>query len=233
MATPNARGSSGDSLHSLAPDPQTLRVAGALVSLQVLVLGWYVVLVGADDLLALAWPFVWMDAAVLAVWRTTPPEATGGRRGLALAVAVVYGVVLAYAGGLVGPGLVFGSLDVAPSFRLALRPPPGYSPALVYLGPYVQLSVTPYKLVGYTALAYLLYVTLLDLRLGVGDGGSLVAGLLGLCTCVACTWPLVAAVLTGTLGVAGSAVTAFTPELWVSTVVYVVTVGLLYWRPTQ
>jgi len=217
-------------LDPFRPRRETLLVAGALVLAEVIVLAWYVALVGADDLLALAWPFVWMDIGLLAVWRTTPPGAGRRRRRLAVAVAVVYGVVLAYVGGLVGPGIALGSLDVATSARLALRLPPGYSPALVYLGEYVQLSVTPYKLVGYGALSYLLYVTLLDLRLG---GRSLAGGLLGLFTCVSCTWPLVAGVLTGALGVAGSTVTAFTPELWTSTAVFVVTVVVLYWRPTR
>lgn len=218
---------------SLRPRRATLLVAGALVLAEAIVVAWYVALTGAGDVLVLLYPFVWMDAAVLAVWRTPRSAADAGRRTAALAVAAVYGVVLAAVGGLVGPGLAFGSLDVSQSLRLVTRLPPGYSPALVYLGEFLHLSVTPYKLVGYGALVYLLYARLLDLRLGLGGGESVLAGLLGLFSCVSCTWPLIAAVLTGALGVSTGAVTAFTPHLWLSTVVFVVTVVLLYWRPTH
>ncbi len=222
----------GRSLDALRPRRETVLVAGALVLAEAIVLGWYLALVGAEDVLALVYPFVWMDVALLAVWRTDPPRAERRRRWLALSGAGVYGVVLAYVGGLVGPGLAFGSLDVAGSFRVATRLPPGYSPALVYLGEHLQVTVPPYKFVGYGALVYLLYVTLIDLRLG-SSGGSALAGLLGLFSCVSCTWPVVAAVLSGTLGVSASTLTAFTPELWTSTAVFVVTVALLYWRPTH
>ncbi len=208
-------------------------MAGALVLAEAIALAWYLALVGAEDVLALVYPFVWMDVALLAVWRTDPPGATRRRRRVALGVAGGYAVVLAYVGGLVGPGLAFGSLDVAGSLRVATRLPPGYSPAVVYLGEYLQVTLPPYKIVGYGALVYLLYVTVLDLRVGTGTGGSALAGLLGLFSCVSCTWPVVAAVASGTLGVSASTLTAFTPELWTSTLVFVVTVGLLYWRPTH
>lgn len=236
MATRSADGDGSegaDLLHSLRPRRETLLVAGALVLAELLVVGWYVALAGpVGDLPALLYPFVWMDVALLAVWRTPLPRAGGRRRWIALSVVAVYGVALSYFGGLVGPGLAFGSLEVPASTRLALRLPPGYSPALVHLGEYVQLSVTPYKLVGYGALVYLLYATLLDVGSAVG-GGSALAGLLGLFSCVSCTWPILASVLTGAFGVGASAIGAFTPELWLSTVVFVVTVLLLYWRPTQ
>lgn len=220
------------SLDAVRPRRQTLLVAGALVLAEAIVLAWYLALVGAEDVLALVYPFVWMDVALLAVWRTDPPRVGRRRRWLALAVAGAYGVVLAYVGGVVGPGLAFGSLDVEGSLRVATRLPPGYSPALVYLGEYLQVTLSPYKIVGYGALVYLLYVTVLDLRLA-SSGGSALAGVLGLFSCVSCTWPLVAAVLSGALGVSASTLTAFTPELWTSTVVFVVTVTLLYWQPTQ
>jgi heme A synthase len=49
------------------------------------------------------------------------------------------------------------------------------------------------------------------------------------------TWPVCEGPVLGdgALGVAGSTVTALAPELLVSTAVYVVTVVLSYWRPTQ
>lgn len=208
-------------------------MAGALVVAECIVVGWYVALTGpVADPLSLLYPFVWMDVSLLAVWRTPLPEASRRRRGVALVVVAVYAAVLAYAGGLVGTGLAFSSLDVPASLRVVARLPPGYSPAVVYLGPYLQVSVTPYKLVGYGALSYLLYATLLGLSLGLRGGGSALAGVLGLFSCVSCTWPVVVAVVTGVFGVGAGAVVAFTPELWTSTAVFVVTVVLLYWRPS-
>jgi hypothetical protein len=236
MATPTPSRADGvrARLRSLRPRRETLLVAGALVVAELLVVAWYLALTGpVADPLSLLYPFVWMDAALLAVWRTPLPAANGPRRVVALGVVAVYGLVVAYVGGLVGPGLAFGGLDVPTSFRVATRLPPGYSPAVVYLGEYLQLSVTPYKLVGYAALSYLLYVTVLDVGSAVGGGRSAVAGLLGLFSCVSCTWPILAAVLTGAFGVGASTVAAFTPELWTSTVVFVATVVLLYWRPTR
>lgn len=223
----------GRPLATLLPRRETLLVAGALVLAELIVLAWYVSLVGpVVDLASLVYPFVWMDVALLAVWRTAAPPTAAGRRLPVVAVVAVYAVVLSYFGGLVGPGVALSGLDVPTSFRVATRLPPGYSPAVLYLGEYVHLSVTPYKLVGYGALSYLLYVTLVDLRLGLAGGTSAVGAVVGLFSCVSCTWPILAAVVTGSLGVGASTLAAFTPELWQSTAVFVVTVALLYWRPS-
>jgi hypothetical protein len=85
----------------------------------------------------------------------------------------------------------------------------------------------PYKLLGYATLAYLIYDTVLD------TAGSAVSGLLGLVSCVSCTWPVIATLAAGIAG-SGTAVAAAANE-WsytIGTVVFVVTVALLRWRPT-
>lgn len=167
------------------------------------------------------YPFVWINVGLWALWRTRPRAADRRRKLLVGGLAVAYFAVLAYAGGLVGPGM--GSM--ATGFRLAPLPP-GLGPALVYSGASVQFALLPYKVVGYVALAYLVYATALDVS------GSAVSGILGLFSCVSCTWPVIASVVSGVAGsssaVAGAALTS---SYGLSTVVFVVTVGLLYWRP--
>jgi hypothetical protein len=85
----------------------------------------------------------------------------------------------------------------------------------------------PYKVVGYLALAYLVYDTVLD------TAGSAVSGVLGLVSCVSCTWPVVATLAAGIAG-SGTAVAAAASE-WsytIGTLAFVVTVVLLRWRPS-
>ncbi|EMA39128.1 DUF7546 family protein [Halococcus hamelinensis] len=168
-----------------------------------------------------AYPFVWINVGLWAIWRTRPRSAGRRRKLLVGGLAVAYFAVLAYAGGLVGPGM--GSM--ATGIRLAPLPP-GLGPALVYSGASVQFALLPYKVVGYVALAYLVYATALDVS------GSAVSGILGLFSCVSCTWPVIASVVSGVAGSSSAlAGAALTSSYGLSTVVFVVTVGLLYWRP--
>jgi len=167
-------------------------------------------------------PFVWLNVAAWAVLRTTP-VATGRRsRLLAAGVGAGYFLVLGYVGGVVGPAAFPGvSVDGA----LAALPP-GWNPALFYDGVFVHLTLQPYKVAGYLALAYLVYATATE------ASNALVGGVLGLFSCVSCTFPIVASLVTG---VAGSgtmlATTVNGYSYTLSTVVFVVTVGLLVWRP--
>jgi cytochrome c biogenesis protein CcdA len=59
-----------------------------------------------------------------------------------------------------------------------------------------------------------------------------VTGILGLLSCVSCSWPILATLVTGVAG-SGTAIAgaAYAQSYGLSTVVFVVTVGLLYWRP--
>jgi len=171
------------------------------------------------------YPFVWLTVGLWAIWRTDPRAASRRDRWVAGSVAAAYFAVLAVVGGLVGTaGLPEG---IAPSgLRIVVWDlPPGYAPALLYQGAAVRAAVLPFKLVGYAALAYLVYATVLDAT------EAAAVGLFGLLACVSCTWPLFASVLTG-VGGATAAAAAATNSYGVSTVVFVVTIGLLYWRPS-
>lgn len=213
------------------PGVRGLSVAFAVVTAQVLVLGLYLADASASytDPLVLLYPFVWLNAAIVGVWAADVPSATGRRRRMAALVATGYFVVLAYFGGVLAPGfgLVGGAATATPGWYVSTGLPPGYGPAAVYESALATVVLVPYKLVGYATLAYLVYGTVVDAaRTGV-------AGVLGLLSCVSCSWPVLAALVSGVAG-SGSALAAATVDqsLGLSTVVFVVTVALLAWRPT-
>jgi hypothetical protein len=164
----------------------------------------------------LLWVFV--GGAVLAVVDVAPASPSTKRR--AALVAVGYFAVLAYAGGLVIPA---GASGVG--VRVAYLPP-GWGPALLYQGSVVNLVLMPARVVGYLALTYLVYATVID------AAQAAVSGVVGLLSCVSCTWPVLGSVLTGVFG-AGSAVAAVAAAYSydISTAVFLVTVALLAWRP--
>lgn len=212
-----------DRLEGLVPDRQTLLIAGLVLNLELITLLVYVNLSGArfTAIRYLVYPWIWINVGAWAVFRTHTGPATIRQRRLALGVAVVYFALLASVGGLVG----FGGMGTG--FRVAWLPP-GWGPTLLYGGESIRVILIPFKLVGYLALTYLVYATILD------AAGSAFAGLIGLFSCVSCTLPVAATLLTGilggTVGIAASGVYSLSYDL--STAVFVLSVGLLYWRPT-
>jgi hypothetical protein len=215
-------------LDRFVPRRSTVFVAAALIVAEALLVGWYVWLSDATvyDATYLAYPFAWINVSVLAVWRTTPAPTTRRRRWIGAVAAVAYGLVLAVLGGLVARGYLLFGEQWTTSLRIAIEVPPGWGPALLYVGPYLRLSVIPFKLIGYLALSYLVYATVIDAR------GSAVSGVFGLFSCVSCSWPIVASLVTGITG-AGTASfqAAFVSSYPLSTAIFVGTVALLYWRP--
>jgi hypothetical protein len=191
-----------------------LLVAGYLVGLNVQVRDWTLFVV----------PFVWINVGAWAIVRTTPAPSTTRNRRIAAVLAGGYFLLLAYFGGLVGPG----TGGTVTSLGVELWDlPPGWSPAILYNGSVLTLALLPYKIVGYLALAYLVYATALD------ASNALVGGVLGLFSCVSCSFPIIAGVVTGIVGSGGALATLATGSSYVlSTGVFVLTVGLLYWRPT-
>lgn len=168
------------------------------------------------------YPWIWLNVALFAILRTRVSQAPIRRRLAATAIAGGYFLVLAYAGGLVGLG------GTGSGLRVALESlPPGWSPALMYDGTALTIILLPFKVVGYLGLAYLVYATVLD------AAGSALGGMLGLFSCVSCTLPVVAGLLSGVIGGTGGLVTAAYGQSYaLSTVAFVLTVGLLTWRPS-
>ncbi|AHZ21905.1 hypothetical protein E6P09_08085 [Haloferax mediterranei ATCC 33500] len=148
------------------------------------------------------------------------PASTATKR-KAAAIAIGYFVLLAVAGGLVTGPVPGGSNGVRVSFL-----PPGWGPALIYGGDLFNLILMPARVVGYAALAFLVYDTVVE------AAGAAVSGIVGLFSCVSCSWPLLASLVTSVFG-SGTAIAATVTTLSydLSTLVFLVTVVLLRWRP--
>lgn len=175
----------------------------------------------------LYYPLVWIDVGLWALLRTKPPDASARTRRLAAGLAVAYVLLLAFVANVIGPGEVLGGNPAIGFSTRLFNVPPGWAPALLYNGPYLHLSLRPPYVVGFLALGYLVYATILEAR-GVAS-----LGLLGVLSCLSCTLPVLAAGLALATGVStGSLVAASAPYLLpASTALYVLTVALLYWRP--
>ena len=166
-------------------------------------------------------PFVWIDVGLLAVLTTRPAPASSRRRYVGLAVGAGYFLLLAYFGGLLGSGMGTGVAGVTWDL------PPGYSPRLFYDGAALRLAIEPYKVAGYLALAYLVYVTVLD------AAGAALSGVVGLFSCVSCTWPILGTVAASVFGGSSAMAAAAMDQAYpLSTLVFLSAVALLWWRPS-
>ena len=206
----------------IPPSHQLLRY-GLLVNVQLVAVALYYSFSGLrlTEPRYVLFGLLWINAGLLAVrGRSIPSGIPFRTRRRALAVATAYFGVLAVTGGLVGTGV-----EGAGGLRVAWLTP-GWGPALVYAGSIVSFVLMPAYVVGYAALAYLVYAALLETT------RSAVGGVLGLLSCVSCTWPVVAAVGATLVGGAGFLSTsAMQLSYDLSTAVFLATVALLYWRP--
>jgi len=205
------------------PDSATLLQWGTVVNAEVLVTLAYVFFSPntPTDPLIYVYPWVWVNVAAWAVVRVRPTPTSRRVRWAAAAVGVAYFLLVGYAGGLyhlsgAGLGLSVHWL------------PPGWGPAFVYSASAFTLVLMPFKLVGYAALASLVSVTVQD------ASASALSGLVGLVSCVSCTWPVLATLATGLFGSASALSSiAMTQAYGISTVVFVISVLALTWRPTR
>ena len=219
------------------PSPRELLVGALLLNLQ----GMAVVLYLATQPVAITeWRFVvygflWINVGILAAVKTDLPAVDARTRRIGLVAAGGYLLALSIAGGVVSPtgggplaellGLG-GGTAIDPTGLSVRMLPPGWGPAVVYQGAALTVVLVPYKVVGYLALAYLVYATVVD------AAASSIGGLLGVFTCVSCVWPAFGGIVTSVFG-GGSAIAAAATS-WpydVSTVAFLLAVGLLYWRP--
>lgn len=210
-------------------DGRVARVGAAVLAIEAAAVGTYLAFaaVTITDPLILLYPLIWINVGLWAIWRADPPP-VNRRRQLAVGLlAVGYFGVLAAVGGMVELAAWTQEIARPTGWRIAYATvPPGIGPAVLYSGSVVTLAVLPYQLVGYAALAYLVYATVLE------AAGSALSGLVGLFSCVSCAWPVVGTVLAGLFG-SGSAVysVAISQSYGLSTVVFVSAILLLRWRP--
>ncbi|WP_445677846.1 DUF7546 family protein [Salinarchaeum laminariae] len=201
-----------------------------LVNVEALFVLTYLAITGrSPDLAFLLFPFVWINVGLWALIRTDPPEAKPRRKRFAIVLAALYFVALGFLSNMFAPGAAFGSNTPALGFDFVMYgpQPPGWSPYALYNGDLIHVSLMPPYVIGFAALSYLVYATLLD------AASLATVGLVGLFSCVSCTMPLVAAVITGAVGASSGGLLAVVAPIAYEggMVLYVVTVALLYWRP--
>ena len=171
---------------------------------------------------------LWVFIGAIVIWKTNPAPTDTQTRRRATVVAIVYLSILATVGGVVitTGGNAANALTQSFGIRVATLLP-GWGPAPIITTPLGAMVLMPARIVGYLALAYLVYATMID------ASRAAVSGVVGLLSCVSCSWPIIASVLSGVLG-GGSAVAAVALDFSydVSTAVFLLTIVLLYWRPT-
>ncbi|WP_253737901.1 DUF7546 family protein [Halohasta salina] len=198
---------------------------GLFLNSLLLTLGLYVLVTPADlgSPRLVGYGLLWLTVSVWVVTNTHLEPASPSTRRWARVVAGGYFGLLLFAGGVIGAGIG----DAATGFRIAWLPF-GFGPAALYSGALVTINLIPIYLVGYTALAYLVYDTVIE------ASGSAAAGVLGLFSCVSCSWPIVVSLASAVTG--GSSIlvaSALQVSYGLSTAVFVLTAALLYWRPTD
>jgi len=203
----------------LVPESRSLALWAVVLNTELLLVLLYFVFVrgATTDPVVLGFPFVWLNVAGWVLLRVRPAPAPTRRRAVAAGVAVGYGLVLAYVGGVVGLG------GQGAGLRTVLAAPPGFAPSIIYSGATVALVLTPWKVAGYLALAYLVYVTVVD------ASGGVAGGVVGLFSCVSCVLPILASLIGGFAGIGATLYQAALYQSYgLSTVVFVASVGLLY-----
>lgn len=206
-------GEGDDALGTLV---RSLLVLGALLVVEVGLLLAYLAKSGAEpvSIRYYAYPFVWLNAAVLVALHLQLPDAD--RPGLAAVGAIGYFLAVLISSGVLSRGGMGTGLDV---YWLA----PGWGPLIGYDGTLLSARLIPYQIVGALTLAVLFYAVLAS----VPRGALLGAG--GLVTCVSCAWPIVGAV-GGLVGVGSLAASRWSYDL--ATVVFLGTLVGLYWVVT-
>ncbi|MFB6206554.1 MAG: hypothetical protein ABEJ05_08535 [Haloglomus sp.] len=171
------------------------------------------------------YPLVWITVGVWAVLRTSPPSASARARWVAGGVAAAYVLVLAFLTGLLAVYLSSGGHSHSHIHGLQVTmTAPGWGPRVAYVTHAFHVYFVPFRVVGYLALGYLVYATLLDAT------SAALSGVIGVATCLSCAFPLVASVLGG-LGGAALYGGLATYSLDISTAAFLLAVGLLLWRP--
>lgn len=166
------------------------------------------------------YPVLWISLSayfVLALARRGP---TVSESALAIAVGVGYFVVLMVVGGLLWPSHQLLGHHHHTSGTTLLWASPGWGPVVLYSNSVLQLSVIPFKIAGYGALAYGVAAAV-----AASSRGAL-AGLFGVFTCVGCLLPL-AAVVGGIFGGASTLLATLGGSYEFGTAVFVLTILLL------
>lgn len=213
-----------DRLAGSASRREWLVLAGLVIVEGVLVAGYFL---GSPSRLTSVryalYPLVWITVGLWAVLLTDPPSV--GRRGwlLALGVAVAYLSTLLVLSGLVR---VYGPAGApVPTGVSVGMASPGWGPRVTLVAERFHAVFVPYRVVGYLALTYLVYARTAEAV------GALAASTVGLLSCLGCTFPVLSSLAAGVVGTGAVASGVAAVSVDVSTGVFVLVVGLLYWWP--
>jgi len=210
------------------PWPAGAGLLAAAVALEVvLVVGYFVATPGTVTVPRyVAYPFVWINAVLVAASRTPIPSAPPRRHLLAGALAAGYFLLLANWAGLVG--LTVGGHHPIPEGVLGVSVgagSPGWGRLRLVTRTF-YVSFVPYRVIGYLGLTYLVYAALVD------ASGVVASGALGFVSCLSCSAPIFASAVTGVLGGWVTLMsTAIAYSVDISTIAFLTSVALLYWRP--
>lgn len=216
-------------IETLLPGRRVLATAAVLLGIQAYLVFTYVSITNRDggvDLFVLV-PWIWINVSMWVFYRIDVSTISGNDRLVPGLIAGGYFAILLLVSGTVGLGTTFSESVPQTNLRLVLfEVPPGWTPTLIYAGEYIRLALRPPLLVGYAAIAYLLYATV------ARAGRGVIGGIVGLFSCVGCMVPVVVsiigAVTGGTAGYLQPGNVAAISGYEVSTTVFLATIVILW-----
>lgn len=200
-----------------------VRLLALVVVVELCLLGLYFAATPAEvtKLRYTLYPFVWINVSIWVVRKAAPPPASRRHELLATTVAAAYFLVICWLAGLIGITLAGNPTELL-GVTVGYGSPGWERVRLVT--PVAHLTLIPFRVVGYLALSYLVYVTILEATVAA------VSGTLGFVACLSCGVPVVTSLATGLFGVSASLTGAlYTHAVDISTAVFLLAVGLLYY----
>jgi hypothetical protein len=211
------------------PQLWTLVVINALIGIQLLLAVIYGTLFGSSLLSfhIFLLPFIWTTVSVVTVWYTDSVSRGWRPTAVAGAVAVGYLSLFLWLSGTIG----FTPSQVEPitgplGFGIEAGRSLGWGPVIYYSGEWIGARIIPYQLIGYLALSYLVYVTVLDAT------RSASAGTLGLILCPGCAAAALVPLFGGIAGLSAALSFFLQYSYEIATVMFVVAMGWLYYQPS-
>ena len=189
----------------------------------------YVLYSGAiiTDPLILLYPFIWINSSIFVLLRIKPTKVKLSKRIPAFLFGFMYFLLLAYLSSILDFGHIFHghtASDHAFGLRIAFSSmPPGWAPSFFYSGLLVSFYILFFEFFGYLSLSYLFYRSMLNFN------RFTFSGMIGLFSCIRCTWPLIGAYLSS---ISGSTLPLFLSahqSYGFSTLIFTTVILLLFW----
>lgn len=199
------------------------RVATLVIVAEIAAVGTYLAVMepAIRNVRYLLYPFVWINLGLAATARMQVAAASRRVRLAAAGLGVGYFLVLALLSGLIGVELGHAHSHSHVTGLQVTLAAPGWGPRVAYAGSVFTLNFVPYRVIGYLSLAFLVYGTVLN------AGRQALSGLVGVASCVGCSLPLVESFAVGVAGWSGALAAAEPYSVDLSTLGFVVAVGLL------